>query len=617
MRPVALALTVIIVLAVACGDERTDTPAPAPTDTPLPAPTAPAGVVVVTEPIKSATNTPVVAVAVEVAPTKSPTPAATQVPAAAPISSHTSTPTSSPTVTQTPSPVPTQPPIAIPAATHTATATSTPIPTPMPTSTSTATPTLGPSPDREALVALYKATGGFNWKNNDNWLTEKPLEEWFGVDTDANNRVIRLNLASNNLSGKIPAELGGLIYLQHLGLGRNRLTEEIPSELGKLASLQYLDLRSNQFSGRIPPEFATLANLEELYLMWNFWSGCIPEDLLGIERTDIDQLRRPTNCTGEVVLTVGEEPLVYNDNVFVLPVPNDVVDLFDYARDRFYEHFDDQFDFLILVNNTYYLEHRCTAVYVAVSNDVRGIGMTVFSRYGLSRLQGMVVLCSFDDIAEGPLLHELMHRWANRIIPPYPHWGFSSAHGQLGGFDIITLVDHGGGRYSAYSPEVAEIWSDRAFATGGYGRNHLPYGPIELYLAGFVPPEEVPDLWMAENGKWLRDESGNVVYTEDNTRMFTASRIKTYTIDYIIEKHGKRMPDSSQAQREFRGAAILLVFEDHPALKWQLDQVSDDVEWFSNPTTDERENLYNFYEATDGRATIEMDGLSQFLRSKQ
>ena len=29
-----------------------------------------------------------------------------------------------------------------------------------------------PETDREALVALYNATGGPNWERNDNWLSE-------------------------------------------------------------------------------------------------------------------------------------------------------------------------------------------------------------------------------------------------------------------------------------------------------------------------------------------------------------------------------------------------------------------------------------------------------------
>ena len=36
-------------------------------------------------------------------------------------------------------------------------------------------------PAREALVALYNATGGPNWANSENWLTDAPLHDWYGV----------------------------------------------------------------------------------------------------------------------------------------------------------------------------------------------------------------------------------------------------------------------------------------------------------------------------------------------------------------------------------------------------------------------------------------------------
>ena len=32
--------------------------------------------------------------------------------------------------------------------------------------------------DRAALVALYNATGGANWTDNTNWLSDEPLSEW-------------------------------------------------------------------------------------------------------------------------------------------------------------------------------------------------------------------------------------------------------------------------------------------------------------------------------------------------------------------------------------------------------------------------------------------------------
>ena len=128
MRTVALVFSAIITLAVAaCGDDSTDTPVPAPTDTPLSAPTAPASAAL-KAPAPAPTVTPVMAVAVEVAPAHSPTPThtpvptstqpptPTQAPTPAPASTHTptpapvptDTPTSSPTATETPSPVPTQ-----------------------------------------------------------------------------------------------------------------------------------------------------------------------------------------------------------------------------------------------------------------------------------------------------------------------------------------------------------------------------------------------------------------------------------------------------------------------------------------------------------------------------
>ena len=78
--------------------------------------------------------------------------------------------------------------------------------------------------DREALVALYNATNGGNWRYNDNWLSDAPLGEWHGVTTNDDGRVTVLYLNNNELSGEIPAELGSLSNLQLLSLGGNSLS---------------------------------------------------------------------------------------------------------------------------------------------------------------------------------------------------------------------------------------------------------------------------------------------------------------------------------------------------------------------------------------------------------
>lgn len=51
--------------------------------------------------------------------------------------------------------------------------------------------------DRQGLVALFNQCNGENWKG----LTDKPIEEWFGVQTNVAGRLLRLGLTSNNLSG--------------------------------------------------------------------------------------------------------------------------------------------------------------------------------------------------------------------------------------------------------------------------------------------------------------------------------------------------------------------------------------------------------------------------------
>ena len=52
-----------------------------------------------------------------------------------------------------------------------------------PTGSSTAST---PSADRAALVALYNAMDGENWRIDWNWLSEEPIRRWYGVTTDGN-----------------------------------------------------------------------------------------------------------------------------------------------------------------------------------------------------------------------------------------------------------------------------------------------------------------------------------------------------------------------------------------------------------------------------------------------
>ncbi len=173
----------------------------------------------------------------------------------------------------------------------------------------TATPLPGsPETDREALIALYEATGGKNWRKKINWLSDAPIGQWHGVTTDHRGRVTELEFGewtlryalgdnpiwyddhtgesyvTNNLKGKLPPELGHLSGLRHLRLEGEDLFGEIPPELGRLSNLETLNLLGNNLSGNIPAELENLQNLTILNLRENNLSGEIPVNLSRLEK---------------------------------------------------------------------------------------------------------------------------------------------------------------------------------------------------------------------------------------------------------------------------------------------------------------------------------------------
>ncbi len=443
-----------------------------------------------------------------------------------------------------------------------------------------------------------------------------------------------LALSYNNILDISP--LAGLTALERLNISKNHISNISP--LVGLTKLVYLNGQRNRIAGVAP--LSGLEALQEVALSINEISDTSPlAENAGLGSGDVVDVRtNPLNAEsigthipalqarGVSVsfdqIIVFTDPQIYNGNVFVLPVSESLaagdLPLRDYAE-RFYEHFGDEFDFLWFVSNLQPGQHEpgasIAAGHVRIRNDVTGIGISNLindDRWGsASELQSVMNFPSYaiysdrrSILFEGPTLHELMHRWANSIVPTSngSHWGFSSANGNIGGFDIAELENHGGGRYTAGS-----------FPIAGVADNLMPFSPIELYLAGFIPPGEVPDLWVAEDGEWLRDEEGRIIHADNGHPMFAASQVRTYTIEDIISKHGPRVPDASQAQKGFRAAVILLVDQKHPATREALETLSADVSWFSHPDEDES-HRYNFYEATGGRGTIIMDSLSQFLR---
>jgi hypothetical protein len=123
-----------------------------------------------------------------------------------------------------------------------------------------------PTEERKALEALYRATDGEHWTHRMGWMGPVGTEcDWHGVicmQDGHSERVIRLELGENNLSGKIPADLVQLQGLESLSLDQNKLTGEIPSALAELRHLTELNLLGNRFSRMVPSALLQMPDLD-------------------------------------------------------------------------------------------------------------------------------------------------------------------------------------------------------------------------------------------------------------------------------------------------------------------------------------------------------------------
>lgn len=157
-----------------------------------------------------------------------------------------------------------------------------------------------PAQERAALVTIYTALDGPNWKVRANWGAAAGSEcTWYGVTCDsANSTVTALDVSWNNARGVLPRDIGDLTNLVELRAGGSTISGPIPPEIGRLTKLQVLDFTgyysnlstANQISGPIPREIGQLSSLRELDLQGNAITGPLPSELTRLPNLEILQL---------------------------------------------------------------------------------------------------------------------------------------------------------------------------------------------------------------------------------------------------------------------------------------------------------------------------------------
>ncbi len=283
-----------------------------------------------------------------------------------------------------------------------------------------------------------------------------------------------------------------------------------------------------------------------------------------------------------------------------------------------YLTFNDAFDFIFLVLNEVKMPVNLTyaGINITVSQKTTGLGASVFdysSSYGSAgRLKSVMGLTGKDYVRYGPSLHELMHNWGNHGIAawafdPYgpgccgaikdfrAHWGFTGGNtaGQLGGFVQSTLIANVGGNANRYRTA--------AFGQFANGGNSVPYSEFERYLMGMIPVTGVTPF----------DVFRDITAYNDSTNEFEATTKIRYDNARILSDLGARSPSSVTSQKDFR--LLIVVLSDAPLTPVEWINYDKEAEWFGLQS-DDGTYLYNFWEATGGKGTMETGNLKNALK---
>lgn len=205
---------------------------------------------------------------------------------------------------------------------------------------------------------------------------------------------------------------------------------------------------------------------------------------------------------------------------------------------EFYRYFADEYDFLNIVSTISLRDSR--DFHLTVQNDVRGIGLEVMDRASQWGSAGRLLGVNFHGQQLGALYHEIAHQWGVHLERALEledrntaHWGTVDFKGYLGGTE---LADNGDGTFEVLQPRFS---------------NPTRFAPLELYLMGVLPADEVPAVKVLRGVDDRTLSVGDVVEPES---------VRVVTMADIIDIHGSRRPSAADIEtpKTFRVGTVLL-----------------------------------------------------------
>ncbi len=227
---------------------------------------------------------------------------------------------------------------------------------------------------------------------------------------------------------------------------------------------------------------------------------------------------------------------------------------------EFYAHHTDEYDFLVAFTNFEFATGQARAFFSGVQNTDSGIGLPLFDNSDLfgsaGRLQGYVDLAAVSRAVLEPndpafeellvtLSHELLHRWAARVRFREP-----------GGAPSAALLGRDGSHWSYLLDSDASVmygsdWRDNGDGTFTSTATLKFWSPLDLYLAGFYGPDEVPPLTLLE-------APGVDVGQLPQVGATVTATTRQVRIEDIVAAEGPRLPAAGEGQREFRLGFVFL-----------------------------------------------------------
>ncbi|XP_056163168.1 probable LRR receptor-like serine/threonine-protein kinase At3g47570 [Syzygium oleosum] len=159
--------------------------------------------------------------------------------------------------------------------------------------------------DRLALLAFKAGISGDPFGVLNSWNNSIGLCQWYGITcAKKHQRVMVLDLQSQDLSGSISPHIENLGFLREMLLQNNSFNQEIPPQLSRLHRLHVLQLDSNSLVGEIPINISACSNLVHLILPFNQLTGEIPTEVDSLLKLRIFSVYG-NNLTGSVPSSIG------------------------------------------------------------------------------------------------------------------------------------------------------------------------------------------------------------------------------------------------------------------------------------------------------------------------